>query len=106
MLELYPIVVALNVWGAHFAQKSIVFHTGNLALVHIINKQSCKEKATMVLVRHLVLLCLHYNILFKAVHILGKLNTLSDLLSRQQIATFRKMAPWADHHPIEIPRVP
>jgi hypothetical protein len=105
-LEFYPIVLAIRVWGSTMANQAIVFHTDNLALVHIINKQSSKDKPTMVLVRQLVLLCLQYNILFTAVHIPGKYNNLCDSLSRLQIARFHRLAPWADARPVRTPPVP
>jgi hypothetical protein len=75
------------------ANHSILFFTDNEALVHVINKQSCKDKALMFFVRKLVLVCLNHNILFKAKHIPGTYNRLADLLSRFQVQTFKREAP-------------
>ena len=47
---------------------SILFFTDNEALVHVINKQSCRDKTLMVFVRKLVFVCLDNNILFKGKH--------------------------------------
>lgn len=54
ILEFYPIVLSLYLWGLHMSNKNIFF-TGNEALVHVINKQSCKDKVLMTFVRCMVL---------------------------------------------------
>jgi hypothetical protein len=40
-----------------------------MAVVEIINKQTCKDKILMRLVRRLVIAALTYNIVFRAKHI-------------------------------------
>ena len=59
ILELYPIVLALETSGEEFRNKAIRFHSDNLALVHIINKQTSKDPQTMVLVRRMGLSLSH-----------------------------------------------
>ena len=85
LLEFYPIVLSLSLWGSEMQNRCILFFTDNEALVHVINKQSCKDKELMFFVRKLVLVCLQNNIVFKAKHIRGLSNTLADSLSRLQI---------------------
>ena len=46
-----------------------IFFTDNEALVHVINKSTCRDTSLMIFVRQLVLVCLKNNILFKAKHI-------------------------------------
>lgn len=41
--ELFPIVVALELWGTVLENKKILFMTDNMAIVHAINKQTCKD---------------------------------------------------------------
>lgn len=101
--ELVPIVLSLHLWGAEFANRRIVFHCDNEAVVHIINKQSTRSKPIMVLVRILVSVCLHYNILFRAKHIASSQNSIADALSRFQWNRFRSLAPQADPSPTLIP---
>ena len=104
LLEFYPIVLSLSLWGSEMQNRCILFFTDNEALVHVINKQSCKDKELMFFVRKLVLVCLQNNIVFKAKHIRGLSNTLADSLSRLQIQKFRLLAPLhMDQTPTDIP---
>ena len=103
MLEFYPIVLSLYLRGHQMQNRSILFLTDNEALVHVINKQSCKNKILMFFVRKLVLVCLE-NILFKAKHVRGVYNTLADSLSRLQVDTFKRLAPvHMEREPTDIP---
>ena len=90
---------------AHDMQNQrILFFTDNEALVHVINKQSCRDKNLMFLVHRLVLVCLERNICFKAKHIPGVHNVLADALSRLKLQTFKQLAPACmNPHPTEIP---
>jgi hypothetical protein len=71
-LELFPVVVAVSIWGSHLANKRILFRIDNQAVVTIINKKSSKSSRVMFLVRKLVFVCLDFNILLKAQHIPGR----------------------------------
>jgi hypothetical protein len=104
VLEFFPIVLSLCLWGQKMRNQSILFFTDNEALVHVINKQSCRDKTLMVFVRKLVSICLDNNILFRAKHIPGTHNTLADCLSRLQVQTFQKLAPASmNPFPTDIP---
>ena len=71
VLDLFPIVLALHIWGHLMADKCIIFFTDNAAVVDIINQQTSKHHSIMVLIRDLVLSCLRHNVLFHAKHIPG-----------------------------------
>ena len=103
ILEFYPIVLSLYLWGHAMSNKHVLFFTDNNALVHVINKQSCRDKDLMFFVRKLVLACLRYNIVFRAKHIAGVNNILADALSRLQVQAFKQMAPQMDSSPTPIP---
>jgi hypothetical protein len=53
--ELFPIVIALELWGRFIKNSKILFLSDNQAVVDIINKESCKNKTLMILIRRLVL---------------------------------------------------
>ena len=93
ILEFYPIVLSLYLWSHVMRNRCILFFTDNESLVHVINKQSSKDKSLMFFVRKLVLICLDYNIVFKAKHIAGVKNRLADSLSRLQVQSFKQLAP-------------
>ncbi|VDI70685.1 Hypothetical predicted protein [Mytilus galloprovincialis] len=105
-LELYPIVLAVEIWGHQIKNQCIYFHTDNIALVSVINKQTSKDALIMFLIRRLVLHCLRNNVNFKAKHIYGSKNVLADALSRQQVQKFHRLAPWADTVPKSVPNLP
>ena len=73
--------------------RCVLFFTDNESLVHVINKQSSKDKSLMFFVRKLDLMCLEYNIVFKAEHIADVKNRLADSLSRLQVQYFKQLAP-------------
>ena len=102
-LELFPIVIALRVWGCNMSDQCIMLFTDNAALVDVINKQTSKHPLIMVLVRDLVLTSLRHNIIFRARHVPGVDNTRADLISRLQIKEFRKAFPEANKDPTPVP---
>ncbi len=90
---------ALKTWGPELANSCIMYHCVNLAVVNIINDTSSKDPTLMVLVRQFVLLAMKYNILFRALHIPGSSNIISDLLSRFHIChPFKLSYNWALSH--------
>ena len=102
-LELFPIVLAVHIWGSHMSNRGVLFFTDNSALVDIINKQTSKHKSVMVLLRDLVLSCLSYDILFRAQHVPGLQKSQADNISRFQVESFKELAPDADEFPTTVP---
>lgn len=45
--ELFPIVLALEVWSVHFKNKKVLFLSDNIAVVEVINKKSSRDKSLM-----------------------------------------------------------
>ena len=101
--ELFPIVVAVELFHDIFTNKNVMFYSDNMAVVHIINQQTSKDNLIMCLVRRLVVNCLKFNIMFKAKHIPGLNNTLADNLSRQQIQEFLRTSPFLWHKQVMVP---
>jgi len=104
VLELYPIVLAVQMYGSSMANHAITFVSDNEAVVAVINKTTSKHKQIMALVRTLVSACLKYNILFNSRHLPGVDNTLADSLSRFQVDQFKRLAPWARDQPDPVPQ--
>ncbi|XP_053391454.1 uncharacterized protein LOC128554230 [Mercenaria mercenaria] len=103
VLELFPIVTAICIWGEQLRNKKIRFHCDNQAVVHILNTMSSKSSQVMTLIRVLTLQCLRFNCLLRASHIAGAKNEISDALSRFQLTRFKTLAPEADSSPTPIP---
>ena len=104
LLELFPTVIAVHIWGHIMADKRIIFFYDNAAVVDIINNQTSKHQGIMVLLlRDLVLSCLRHNILFQARHIPGLINSSADYISRSQVTKFKELSPEADQFPTPIP---
>jgi hypothetical protein len=106
LLELYPIVIAVEVWGAALRNRRLVLHTNNMSLVTVLQKQTSKDPLSMCLIRRLVMVCLQQNILLHAHHVPGVDNGPADALSHFQEARFRALVPTADRAPVAIPRFP
>ena len=105
ILELYPILLAVLIWGEQLRDKNILFFCDNIAVVNILNNQSSKDPLIMKLVRRFVLQCLNKNINFHLKHIPGQNNTVSDALSRLQIKKARQLMPTLDAEPHPVPRI-
>ena len=95
-LELFPIVVGISLWGDKLTDRKVVFWSDNQTVVAVINKQSSSCVHIMTLIRRLVVLCLKWNIWFRAKYVPGVNNEIADSLSRFQMARFRRLAPSAD----------
>jgi hypothetical protein len=96
--------VALELWGPALSNKKKLFMSDNAAVVQAINKQSCKEKILMHLLRRLVLTGLSHNIMFRAKQIPGKSNTLADYLSRLDFQAAFRITPHLSPHQTVVPR--
>ena len=104
ILELFPIVAALEVWGSLLSNHCVLFLSDNMAVVDVINKQTARDRDLMVLVRRLTICAMQFNILLKAKHIPGKYNVVADKLSRFQVSEAKKWAPWLSENPTVLPK--
>ena len=80
ILELYLIVLALELWSSQLAHRSIVLHCDNMAVCHIINSHSSKDPTIMVLVRRLVICSMKHNPLEPTQRSVGQKNLFSPIL--------------------------
>ena len=103
VLEMYPVLLALLLWGNQLSNRCVEFHCDNIAVVQILNKFSSRDTTIMILVRKIVLICMINNIQFKLKHVPGILNTVPDLLSRLQVDKAKQLAPYLNNDPAPIP---
>lgn len=96
LLELFPIMMAVKLWGEEFKDRRLRFHRDNMEVVHAINSLLALSLPVVCLLRHLVLRYLTWNIVMSAVPISGVKNEVADALSRLQWDTFRRLAPEAE----------
>jgi hypothetical protein len=101
--ELYPITLAVEIWGSSLANKRLMLHCDNQSVVNIINSQTSKCPLIMRLVRRLTVAAMSSNIVLRSVHIRGVDNTVSDRLSRFSDSQARLAAPWLNSGPDNIP---
>ena len=103
LLELYPLILATELFGQYLANHCILFMSDNSGVVEIINKTTSRNRAIMTLVRKLVLTCLRYNILVRSRHVPGYQNVIADHLSRLQLEKARQVSPWLEPIATKIP---
>lgn len=96
LLEIFPVLVALDIWGPLLVNKRILLFCDNMGVVQVINNLSAKSPPVVKVMRHLVFLALKYNIWLRARHIPGCQNNLADALSRFQLDQFRWLARGAE----------
>ena len=103
IFELYPICLAIKLWGTLLSNKCLQINSDNMAVVHILNSSTSKDSTIMSLLRIFVLDCMKYNILIRSKHLLGSSNQCSDLLSRGQVSKAQRMFPFLQTSQERIP---
>jgi len=93
--ELYAIVTACHTWGHEWTRRRIRFHCDNAAVVACIKSGTSRSEPIMKLIRSLYHVSVKHSFLVSAVHIPGVANTIADSLSRNQLQSFRRLAPTA-----------
>ena len=94
--ELFPIYVATVIWGKQWATKKILFHSDNQTVVDIWQHGSSTCPHINCLLCEIFLLTATYSFSINIVHVPGSSNTISDLLSCQQIEKFKALVPHAN----------
>ena len=78
-------------------------HTDNMAVMHILNNNTSKDRQIMILVRLLIFTCMKYNILIQSEHIRGAENSIADFISRSQVDAILKRYQHLDRKMTKIP---
>ena len=95
VLELFPIMIALFIWGEQLRDKKICFRSDNEAVCHILSSMTSRSDRVMVLLRNITKRCMKLNIALRCQHISGIFNSICDALSRFDQEKFRSLAPEA-----------
>ena len=104
LLELFAIVIAVELWAPQLSGWAITLRTDNMATVVFINKMKADIPACMKLLRHVTLTCLKFQILLRARHIKGVNNLESDWISHGMNQKFLECHPEASAKPLAPPR--
>ena len=87
--ELFPILVALVVWGPLWRGRTVCAHCDNGAVVEVINRGRAKEPLMCYQLRTLFFISAFYNFEVTERHTPGRANGLVDALSRDDLGSFR-----------------
>ncbi len=98
-LELFAIVMAIEIWAPQLATKRIQVFSDNTASVEILNAKFSKCNFCADLMRRLTLTSLSFQLYVTARHIPGKLNTKAGLLSRLKFREFHRKYPTMQSTP-------
>ena len=101
--ELYPICLAMELWGEGLANKCIQFWCDNEAVCFVINKRSSRDLCMMQLLRRMVVTTMSNNIMFRCRHVRSADNGLADALSRFQFERARELGPELDDATTPVP---
>ena len=102
-LELYPIFILLAILAVNLKGERVLVRCDNSPIVHTINNLTTRNKKVMSLIRMLTMLLLENNIDIHAKHIPGKLNVVSDYLSRHQATPPFLLRHRLSPRPLSIP---
>ncbi|KAJ1104244.1 hypothetical protein NDU88_001656 [Pleurodeles waltl] len=102
-LELFPLIVAVCLWGNELRHSRVLLRVDNLAVVQMVNRQTAREAQVLQLMRVFVLQCLRNDIYFRVRHVPGVNNDIADALSRSQWERFHGLATGVALHRIRMP---
>lgn len=102
-MELFLVLIFLELWSAGFTKRQVVFHSDSKAVVYAINRVSSNSLPVLALLRHLVFKCLEMNVWIGAKYVPGIDNVIAGSLSRLQLSRFRELVPEADEFSLLCP---
>lgn len=91
--EMMGVATATVLFSKFFRNKRIIIFCDNQAVMHMLNSASSACKKCMYLLRVITAESLRHNVRYFCWYIDTKANILSDLLSRNKIGRFRRLAP-------------
>ena len=101
--ELVSIVVAVVLWGPHWAGQRVCCLCDNAAVVAAVNKGAARDPSLSHLLRLLAFATVTLDVQVTACHFPGVYNTSADALSRGRLQLFFSLNPQASPVPTIIP---
>ena len=92
-MELFPIVLAMAVWGRRWEESNVIIHCDNMGTVAVVNSGYSKAAPVMHLLRCLFFSRARFQFTLQAVHTPGVQNTWADAVSRNNISWFLSQVP-------------
>ena len=86
VLEMFNILVATRLWAFNWANKNVLIHCDNEAVVTILNSGKTRDLTLSTISRNIFMQCASHDIQLKIKHVPGKKNIIADLLSRWHIS--------------------
>lgn len=96
LLELFLILVALELWGSEFANRRILVESDNKGVLYAVNCLLSSSWSVIKVLRQGVFRYLKFNIWLKSKYTSGILNNFADSLSGFQMDRFQVLLPEAD----------
>ena len=103
ILELYAIVVAVEIWSPFIKGSELILKSDNVATCCWINKKCVQNPVAMQLLCHLTLHCLLFQIHVSAEHLSSTANRRLDLISRFRMTEFFNENPTMNRMPDPLP---
>ena len=101
--ETFAILAATTAWAQWLRGKRICFCCDNQAIIKSWERKSVKHPQIADLFRCLFLLAANNNFTLALIHVPGKVNSIADALSRNQMSRYFSLAPQANRQPTPIP---
>lgn len=100
--ELYPISLAMGLFGESLKGQRILFCTDNQAVAYSVRKQTSRSPVMMRLLRGMIVNAIKFNFCFSAKWIPGVTNVVCDRLSRLCVLQALESAPWLSPDPVDV----
>lgn len=100
--ELVALTLAVLCWGGHFRGQRLLVHCDNQVVNAAISSGTCKNRDVMLVLRFLVLHCLHLGITVSTSYIRSADNLGPDLLSRMRVRHFLDRFPDSAPQPSPV----
>ena len=82
---MFNILVAIRLWAFKWANKNVLIHCDNEAVVTILNSGKSRDLTLSRISRNIFTQCASHDIQLQIKHVPGKKNNIADLLSRWQV---------------------